>query len=270
LLGLDVDPQALQVVRQRLAAYGERVVLAQARHVELGTVARQHGFGNVQGILLDLGVSSLQLDDPARGFSMREDGPLDMRMGPQITLTAAEIVNTWPEHELARLIYEYGEEHHARRVARAICADRPFHRTAPLAALVARVVGYSGKIHPATRTFQALRIAVNDELASLESVLPQTLELLAPGGRLAVIAFHSLEDRLVKQFIVREARQCVCPPGLPQCVCAHVASLKPLTKKPLRPTEAEMERNPRSRSARLRIAERLEPQKGRDERAQPA
>lgn len=257
LLAIDRDPAALALARERLAPFGERVVLAQARHVDLTATARQRGFGRVQGILLDLGVSSLQLDDPTRGFSFQEDGPLDMRMGPDADLTAAEIVNRWPERELARILYDYGEERQARRVARAICAQRPFQRTSELAALVAKVVGYSGRIHPATRTFQALRIAVNGELDSLAAVLPQAVELLAEGGRLLVIAFHSLEDRIVKQFMVREARGCLCPPDLPQCACGHVASLARLTKKPVVPGEEELQRNPRSRSARLRVAQRL-------------
>jgi 16S rRNA (cytosine1402-N4)-methyltransferase len=233
------------------------VVYAQGRHQDLADIARQHGLSQVQGILLDLGVSSLQIDDPERGFSFQTEGPLDMRMGPEVERTAEEIVNSWPEEELSRIFYEYGEERRARRVARAIVARRPLRNTRELAELVAGVVGYAGRIHPATRTFQALRIAVNDDLASIESVLPQATELLAPGGRLVVISFHSLEDRIVKQFILCESRDCVCPPHIPQCVCEHVASLRRLTKKPVRPTEEEIERNPRSRSARLRVAERL-------------
>ncbi len=257
LLGLDADPQALEYAHKRLAHFGERVLLVRARHVELARVAHEHGFDAVDGILLDLGVSSLQLDDATRGFSFQQDGPLDMRMGPDSTLTAEQIVNTWPERELARIIYEYGEERYARRIARAICAARPLRRTGELAQLIAQVVGRRESIHPATRTFQALRIAVNDELRSLEAVLPQALQLLSPGGRLAVIAFHSLEDRISKQFIARESRDCICPPGLPVCTCAHVATLRLLTKKPIRASEEEVRRNPRSRSARLRVAERL-------------
>jgi 16S rRNA (cytosine1402-N4)-methyltransferase len=257
LLALDADPEALRRAQERLARFGQRVVFVQGRHQDLGRMARQHGFDRVDGILLDLGVSSLQLDDPARGFSFQAEGPLDMRMGPEVERTAEEIVNSWPEQELARIFFEYGEERQSRRVARAICARRPLRNTRELAELVAGVVGYSGRIHPATRTFQALRIAVNDELASIEAVLPQAVELLAPGGRLAVIAFHSLEDRIVKQFILRESQDCVCPPRMPRCVCEHVASLRRLTKKPVRPTEEETDSNPRSRSARLRVAERL-------------
>ena len=257
LLALDRDPQALRLAREALAAYGERVVIAQGRHTDLAANARAYGFGRVNGVLLDLGVSSLQLDDPSRGFSFREDGPLDMRMGPDVELTAEEVVNTWPEADLARVIYEYGEERHSRRVARAIYVGRPWHSTRELADRVARSVGYSGKIHPATRTFQALRIAVNNELESLADVLPQAVELLVPGGRLAVISFHSLEDRIAKQFIVREARDCLCPPAMPKCVCGHVARVRPLTRKPVFATDEEMARNPRSRSARLRAVERI-------------
>lgn len=257
LLALDVDAQALGYARQALSGFGPRVIFVQGRHENLAAIAKQNGFGQVDGVLLDLGVSSLQLDDSARGFSFQEDGPLDMRMGDDQELTAAEIVNTWSESELARIIYEYGEERYARRVARVICAGRPWRSTLELAALVARVVGYAGKIHPATRTFQALRIAVNGELAALQSVLPQSLDILAPGGRLVVISFHSLEDRLVKQFMVCESKDCVCPPGMPRCVCGHVARLARLTKKPVQASSEEITSNPRSRSARLRVAERL-------------
>ena len=262
LLGVDVDPQALGLASRRLSAFAGRVSLAQGRHRELAVIARQHGFERADGILLDLGVSSLQLDDAARGFSFREEGPLDMRMGASGDLTAEEIVNEWPEEELARILYEFGEERRSRRIARAICARRPVHGTRQLADLIAGVVGHSGRIHPATRTFQALRIAVNDELSSLRVALPQAAELLAPGGRLLVISFHSLEDRIVKQFMVRESKNCLCPAKIPQCVCRHVATLSVLTRRPVRPTDEERARNPRSRSARLRAAARLEADAG--------
>ena len=257
LLAVDRDPEALRHALEKLSAYRHRVVFVQAQHVNLGEVARQKGFGRAEGILFDLGVSSLQLADPRRGFSFKEEGPLDMRMGPDAEVTAEDIVNTWPEKKLARIIYEYGQERYARRVARAICARRPLHTTLELASLVARSVGHGGRIHPATRTFQALRIAVNGELDSLRSALPQALDLLAPGGRLAVTSFHSLEDRIVKRFMIRESSGCICPPYVQQCVCGHEATLKRLTKKPIRPTEEEVARNPRSRSARLRVAVRL-------------
>lgn len=257
LLAIDRYPQALDVARQRLAEYGERVVFVQARFDAMAEVAARYGFAGVQGVLLDLGVSSLQLDDAQRGFSFQQEGPLDMRMGPDAPTTAAAIVNTWPEEELARIIYTYGEERRSRRVARAIVAARPLRTTRELADAVAHAVGGGGRIHPATRTFQALRIAVNGELEALEAVLPQAVALLAPGGRLAVIAFHSLEDRIVKQFMAREATDCVCPPRQPYCTCGHRATIRRVTRKPVRAGEAEIARNPRSRSARLRVAERL-------------
>ncbi len=257
LLALDADPAALTRARKRLQPYAARVTFAQGRHVDLQEIARRHGFESVHGILFDLGVSSLQLDDPERGFAFQHDGPLDMRMGPAAETTADEIVNTWDVEDLERIIRQYGEERYARRVARAIVARRPVHTTAALARVVASAVQTRERIHPATRTFQALRIAVNDELESLATALEQAVALLRPGGRLVVIAFHSLEDRIVKQFIVREARDCLCPSDLPQCVCGHKATLVNLTRKVLRPTEQEMTENPRSRSARLRVAERL-------------
>jgi 16S rRNA (cytosine1402-N4)-methyltransferase len=257
LLAIDADPQALAYARQRLAPFGERVVFVQSYYTDLKRIARRTGFEQVDGILFDLGVSTLQLQAAERGFSFQSNAPLDMRMGPDADTTAEEIVNTWPEEELSRIIYVYGEERHARRVARAIVANRPIRSTGELAALVARVVGYAGKIHPATRTFQALRIAVNRELEGLTETLPDALELLATGGRLAVISFHSLEDRIVKQFMARESQDCICPPSIPQCVCEHRATLRRLTKKPIRPSDEEVDRNPASRSARLRIAERL-------------
>jgi len=262
LLAIDRDPQALEQARWRLAQFGDRVVLAQARFDALGKVASRYGFRSVQGILLDLGVSSLQLEDAERGFSFQHDGPLDMRMGPDAPITAEEIVNTWAEEELAHILYAYGEERRSRRVARAIVEARPLRTTRELATVVAKAVGgggrsSSGRIHPATRTFQALRIAVNAELEALEAGLPQATALLAPGGRLAVIAFHSLEDRIVKQFMARESTDCLCPPRQPTCTCGHRATLRRVTHKPVRPGAEEVARNPRSRSARLRVAERL-------------
>lgn len=257
LLGLDADAQALARAAEVLTPFGSRVTLVQGRHRDLERLAKAHGFEGVQGILFDLGVSSLQLEDAERGFSFMRPGPLDMRMGEDSPLTAEEIVNTWPEAALSRIIALYGEERFARRVARAICAHRPIRTTTELAEVVARAIPTRQEIHPATRTFQALRIAVNDELGSLELALPQALALLAAGGRLVVIAFHSLEDRIVKQFMYREARDCLCPPGLPTCVCGHHATLRVLTRKPIRPSDAEIAANPRSRSARLRAAERL-------------
>lgn len=260
LLGLDADPEAIERVRIRLAPFAGRVTLIQANFRALGAVAAANGFAAVDAVLLDLGVSSFQLGGAARGFSFLAAGPLDMRMDPRSDLTAAEIVNEWPQEELANVIYRYGEEIHSRRIARAIVAARPLGTTAGLAEVVARSAGGRGawgRIHPATKTFQALRIAVNDELGALETVLPQAAGVLAPGGRVAVITFHSLEDRSVKQFMQREAQNCLCPTDLPVCRCAHKASLRIVTRKPISPDEGEIVANPRSRSAKLRIAERL-------------
>jgi 16S rRNA (cytosine1402-N4)-methyltransferase len=258
LLGLDADPDALQHASKILEPFGDRVCLRVANFRQLEEVAGALGIREVDGILMDLGLSSRQLDDAERGFSFTQDGPLDMRMDPTQGQSAADLVNTLSEAELSDILWQYGEERYARRIARAIAAERPLVATGQLADLVARTVGRREKIHPATRTFQALRIAVNDELAALRQALPQARDLLRPGGRLAVIAFHSLEDRLVKQFYRQESKDCVCPPDLPVCVCQHRATLGVLTPKPIRPSAGEIARNPRSRSARLRVAERLD------------
>jgi len=262
LLGIDADTQALGIASQRLASYGERVQLREGWNRDLAALATDSGFASVDGVLFDLGVSSLQLDSAARGFSFSQDGPLDMRMSPRALLSAETIVNTWPEQELADVIHTYGEERYARRVAAAIVRARPLHTTGELAAVVRRAVPVQGpqRIDSATRTFQALRVTVNAELAYLEEALMAAVSLLKPEGRLAVIAFHSLEDRIVKQFLAREARDCICPPRLPQCVCGHKATVRVLTRKPLRPTAMEESANPRSRSARLRVAQRLAPE----------
>jgi len=254
---MDADPEALQVARERLETFGPRVTLVHSNYVRLEEIARQSGFYPAHGVLLDLGISSLQLNVATRGFSFQQDGPLDMRMDPGLERTAADLVNGLPIEELADLLWRYGEERYARRIARAIAAARPLSTTGELARVVARVVGHRGRIHPATRTFQALRIVVNDELGALEAVLPQAVRVLAPGGRLAVIAFHSLEDRLVKTYFRQESRDCICPPKVPVCSCGHKASLQVVTRRPLVPSAAEKERNPRSRSARLRVAEKV-------------
>ncbi len=258
LLGMDVDPQALTLASEKLAEFAGRVHLVQASYATLLDTLAECGWRQVDGILLDLGLSSMQLDTPQRGFSFLAEAPLDMRFDPQAELTAADLVNTLEEGELADLLYRYGEERRSRQVARAIVKARPVTTTTQLARLVAQVTG-GGKsgIHPATRTFQALRIAVNGELEALEHVLPQTLQALKPEGRLAIISFHSLEDRMVKQFMRRESRDCICPPGQPECTCDHFATLREITHKPIRPQAAEVQANPRSRSARLRVAERI-------------
>jgi 16S rRNA (cytosine1402-N4)-methyltransferase len=256
LLGLDADPEAIAFAGQYLRTYAGRVILQAANFRQIESVALALGFGQVDGILMDLGLSSRQLSDPERGFSFSQDGPLDMRMNRSQTTTAADLVNHLPQEELADLIWRYGEERHSRRIARAIVAARPLIKTKQLADLVERTVSRREKIHPATRTFQALRIAVNDELGALNQALVQARDLLRPQGRLAIVAFHSLEDRLVKRFYQQESRDCLCPPEILVCVCDHRATLRVLTSKPVRPTAEEIARNPRSRSARLRIAER--------------
>jgi 16S rRNA (cytosine1402-N4)-methyltransferase len=211
-------------------------------------------------VLVDLGVSSLQLDDAERGFSFRNDAPLDMRFDQSSGRTVADLLASVSEPDLAAMLFRYGEEPRSRAIARAIVAERQrrlIATTGQLAALIERTVGRTGRVHPATRTFQALRIAVNGELDALESMLPQALEVLAPGGRLVVLAFHSLEDRIVKQFIAEASRDCICPPDAPVCVCGHRATLRRLTKSVVTASRAEVERNPRARSAKLRAAERL-------------
>jgi len=232
-------------------------VLATGVFWEAGRIAREHGFAAVDGVLFDLGVSSLQLDDPTRGFSFRADGPLDMRMGPDAPETAAEIVNTRSEEELRRILRQYGEEPRARAIARALVAARPISTTGQLVDVVEQAVGRGRErhIHPATLTFQALRIVVNQELDHLELALSEAHDLLhAADARLVVIAFHSLEDRVVKRYLRREATECLCPPRLPACVCGHHASLRLLSRKAVRPTAEEAAANPRARSARLRAA----------------
>jgi 16S rRNA (cytosine1402-N4)-methyltransferase len=221
---------------------------------------RAHGIAQADGVLLDLGMSSRQVEAPGYGLSFQRDEPLDMRFDPaEQTMTAAFVVNTYPEEELGQLLFRYGEEPRARSIARALVQHRPISTTVELAELVARVTGggRGRRIHPATRTFQALRIAVNDELGHLEEGLKAAVQMLVPGGRLAVISYHSLEDRLVKTFLAREAAQCVCPPGLPVCVCGHQPTLRLINRRVVRPGPEEVRDNPRSRSARLRTAQRL-------------
>jgi 16S rRNA (cytosine1402-N4)-methyltransferase len=258
LLGLDRDPDAVEATRAHLSSHAGRVVLVHTPFTRLAEIAHAYHIVPADGVLFDLGLSSLQLADPTRGFAFMADGPLDMRFdSTQGGPTAAELVNHLSPEELTTLIYRYGEERQARRIAAAIVAARPLHTTRELAAVVEQGVGRRGRIHPATRTFQALRIAVNDELAAIEAALPQAVEVLAPGGRLAVISFHSLEDRLVKRFLRQESRDCICPPEVPVCMCDHRATVQLVTRKPIRPAEDELAANPRSRSARLRVAERI-------------
>lgn len=258
LLGLDVDPQALAIARQRLSVFGERVILIQASYATLAEQMAKVSWTAVQGIILDLGVSSMQIDTADRGFSFQADGPLDMRFSPENPVNTESLVNHLTEAELADLIWRYGEDRQSRRIAQAITRARPLHTTRQLAEVIARAKrGQRESIHPATRTFQALRIAVNQELQTLEAVLPQAVQALAPGGRLAIISFHSLEDRLVKQYFQRESQDCICPPEQPVCTCNHQATLKIITRHPIVADDAEVRENGRARSAKLRVAEKL-------------
>ena len=257
LLGMDVDPQALELAGKNLSVFGSRAILVRASYTSLANQLAALGWQYVEGIVLDLGVSSMQLDTPQRGFSFQADAPLDMRFDPQNPVRAADLVNELSESELADMLSRYGEEHKARQVAKAIVAARPLETTSQLASVVATATS-SGRpgMHPATRTFQALRIAVNHELDTLQEFLPQAVAALAPGGRLAVISFHSLEDRIVKQYFRRESQDCLCPPRQPVCTCGHRAVINILNKQVIRPTDTEIKENSRSRSARLRVVEK--------------
>ncbi len=259
LLGIDADAEALEIARARLKPHIDSVLLSQANFRDLAAVCRKANFIPVHGVLFDLGVSSYQLSAEGRGFSFQAEAPLDMRFGESQTVTAHEIVNTYSERDLADLIWRYGEEPASRRIARAIVRARPLATTSELAAVIPKAAaGARRRIHPATRTFQALRIAVNDELNALTSALGQAVDVLGRGGRLVVIAFHSLEDRIVKQFMRRESRDCICPPEAPACTCGHRARLRLVTKGAARPSQEEVAVNRRSRSARLRAAEKLQ------------
>ena len=260
VLGLDRDPAAVAVASRRLAPYGDRARVVVGNFRDLKPLLTEEGETEAAAVLFDLGLSSLQLDDPARGFSFSREGPLDMRMGPDAPRTAADLLARTKEADLADVIARYGEEPGAPRIARRLIARAREGRlatTTDLAAAAAGVVRGGRASHPATRIFQALRIAVNGELDALASALPQALGLLRQGGRLAAIAFHSLEDRIVKQFLARESRDCVCPPGMPACRCGHVRTVALLTRKPATPGEEEARANPRARSAKLRAAERI-------------
>jgi 16S rRNA (cytosine1402-N4)-methyltransferase len=258
LLGLDVDPQALAIARRSLAPYEHRIHLVQASYASLLEELAKLEWDAVNGIVLDLGASSMQFDTPERGFSFMQDAPLDMRFGPGMERTAADLVNRLSERELADLIYQYGEERDSRKIARAIVKARPLHSTRELASAIESVSPRRGdRIHPATRTFQALRIAVNDELASIEAVLPQAVAALKSGGRIAVISFHSLEDRIVKDFFREQSHDLVNPPYEQIYEVERRAMLKEVNRKPIMPSEDEIKDNPRARSAKLRIAERV-------------
>ncbi|HEX3723570.1 MAG TPA: 16S rRNA (cytosine(1402)-N(4))-methyltransferase RsmH [Nitrolancea sp.] len=262
ILALDADPEAIARATKLAQSFPGRLAASRGNFRDIVRLARTADFAPVDGILMDLGLSSFQLDQPERGFSFRFSAPLDMRFDVQHGPSAATIVNEWDETDLANLIFEYGEEPRSRAIARIIVAERrqrPIETTDRLASIVECAVGgrRGRAIHPATRTFQALRIAVNDELGALREGLAGALELLASGGRLVVISFHSLEDRIVKIFMRDEATECICPPGTPICICDHRAQVRLLTRRAVRPSEAEERRNPRSRSAKLRAVERL-------------
>ena len=258
LLGIDADPQAKKAARARLEAYGSSIKVVNENFVELEAICIKNDFLPVHGILFDLGLSSLQLSEDSRGFSFGHDAPLDMRFSPNQQLRAADIVNTYSEAELAHLIRTYGEEGYNRRIAHWILKKRPIRTTTELTRTIERAVGSRrGRLHPATKTFQALRIAVNHELEHLEAALKQAVSLLGFEGRLVVISYHSLEDRIVKRFMHEESRDCICPPEIPLCVCRHTAHLRLVSRRVITPSPAEVKANPRSRSAKLRVAERI-------------
>lgn len=259
LLGIDRDPRALERAGERLRRFGDRVTFVEGRHETLIDILRQHRIATIAGLLADLGVSSMQFDDASRGFSFRFDAPLDMRMGPNDT-SAADLVNSVDEAELARILRQYGEEPMAKRIARRIVearAEAPIETTGRLAEIVRSVKkARPHAIDPATLTFQALRIAANRELVDLDRFVTDAAEVLEPGARMAIISFHSLEDRIVKRALRRLEGECTCPPGMPVCACGAKEVVTSLTGRPVTATEEEIERNPRSRSAKLRVAEK--------------
>ncbi len=266
LLGLDVDPQALALARETLAPYEGRIHLAQASHITLSEQLASLSWDAVDGIVLDLGASSMQFDNPERGFSFMQDGPLDMRFGPHLTMSAADIINTYDERELADIIFKYGEDRDARKIARAIVQNRPLHTTGQLVAAIEKASPRRGdRVHPATQTFQALRIVVNEELAAVEITLPQAVAALkrspergeGSGGRCAVISFHSLEDRIVKEYFREQSKNLINPPYEKIYEVERGAVVKLVNKKPILPSDEETKENPRARSAKLRVIEKL-------------
>ena len=263
LIGIDRDNVALEAAAERLRPFEDRVTLVHANFCDMDQALQELGIDKVDGILLDLGVSSPQLDDGQRGFSYMTDAPLDMRMNGEDTRDARQIVNTWSYEELKRILYDYGEERFAPRIAAAICRRReqaPIETTLELVDVIKSAMPASAlreKQHPAKRSFQAIRIAVNDELGAVETVMKKAVPLLNPGGRLAVITFHSLEDRIVKNAMAEAAKGCTCPPSFPVCVCGKKPQVRIVTRKPIVSGEEELERNPRARSAKLRICEKL-------------
>ncbi|MBI5825553.1 MAG: 16S rRNA (cytosine(1402)-N(4))-methyltransferase RsmH [Chloroflexi bacterium] len=265
LLGLDVDPQALALARETLAPYEKRIHLVQASHITLAEQLASLKWDAIDGIVLDLGASSMQFDNAERGFSFMQDGPLDMRFGINATMSAEDIINKFDERELADIIFRYGEDRDSRKIAKAIVANRPLRTTRELVAVIEkasprpfdRLRAARGSIHPATRTFQALRIAVNDELAAVEKTLPQAVTSLKVGGRCAIISFHSLEDRIVKEYFREQSRELVNPPYERIYEVERKAVVQLINKKPILPTDEEIKDNPRARSAKLRVVEKL-------------
>lgn len=263
LIGIDRDETALAAAKQRLAPFEDRVRLVHSNFCEMDSVVRSLGYAGVDGVLLDLGVSSPQLDEGSRGFSYMADAPLDMRMDRGDALTAFRVVNEWPYEELKRILFDYGEERHAPLIAGAICRRRerkPIATTLELVDVIRLSLPPAAlreKQHPAKRSFQAIRIAVNDELGAVSKAMKTAIPILNPGGRLAVITFHSLEDRIVKSAMAEAARGCTCPPSFPVCVCGKKPKVKQISRKPILPDAAEIEENPRARSAKLRVCEKL-------------
>ena len=263
LIGIDRDPVALKAAGERLAPYADRVTLVHSNFCEIAQVLEDLNIEGVDGILLDLGVSSPQLDDGSRGFSYMADAPLDMRMNSEDTLSAYDVVNSWSFEELKRILFDYGEERYAPKIASAICKKReekPIETTLELVDVIRGAMPAQAlreKQHPAKRSFQAIRIAVNDELGSVEKVMKDAIPCLNHGGRLAVITFHSLEDRIVKTAMASAAKGCTCPPSFPVCVCCKKPQVQVITRKPIVSTDEELERNPRARSAKLRVCEKV-------------
>ena len=258
VLGIDADHEAIEVSKNRLEEYGERFIYENSNFKNIKKIAMKSKFVPCHGILFDLGVSSLQLDKESRGFSFRRKAPLDMRFSINQTLTAQDVLNTFSESEISDILYQYGEERQSRKIAKLIIENRPLSNADELSDLIKKNIRQTNyKINPSTKTFQALRIYINEELNSLSQALEQSLEILGVGGRMAVISYHSLEDRIVKNFFKKESKYCICPPNIPECDCGHFPKLKIITKKPVSPSQSEIDANKRSRSAKLRVVERI-------------
>jgi len=258
VLGIDADHEAIEVSKNRLEEYGERFIYDNSNFKNIKKIAMKSKFVPCHGILFDLGVSSLQLDKESRGFSFRRKAPLDMRFSINQTLTAQDVLNTFSESEISDILYQYGEERQSRKIAKLIIENRPLSNADELSDLIKKNIRQTNyKINPSTKTFQALRIYINEELNSLSQALEQSLEILGVGGRMAVISYHSLEDRIVKNFFKKESKYCICPPNIPECDCGHFPKLKIITKKPVSPSQSEIDANKRSRSAKLRVVERI-------------